>query len=106
MNALDLVLSLALLGAGDSPCEPCLATEHFVACAPEAELQGYKDWWLLLFFRKDRHRNGSQPAEPKRPPGNTPTPGPLPLILLGAGLLGLGVATRLRPRHSERQKKG
>jgi len=98
---LDLVLSLALLGAAeDASPKPTTAIECVATASPEEHAQGYKDWWLALFMGKDRRRRHSPPgsAEQQPPIGNTPAPGPLPLALLGMGVLGVSAAARSRRR--------
>ena len=99
---LDLVLTLALLGAPDyTPPMPATAIEHMATVVPTARPQGYKDWWLALFMGKDRRRrNNPGPSNQQFPPpgGNTPATGPLPLVLLGMGVLGVGAAATSRRR--------
>lgn len=103
MTMLDLVLSLALLGAAeDAAPMPAEAIESVVAASPEA--QGYEDWWLALLMGKDKRHRHYPSSDTKEnppvgiPPGNTPAPGPLPLVLLGMGVLGVGGAARSRRR--------
>lgn len=105
---LNLVLSLALLGAPEvSPPVPATAI-GLTVMPPGASAQGYEDWWIALLFGKDKRRR-HHPTEAQQnpgPPGNMPAPGPLPVVLLGMGILGVGAAATSRRRRRRRAGRG